>query len=65
MSNSDSSVGIVSRLWAAQPKNCGGLIPSRVKKFLSSLKCPDQLWGSPSLSLSGYQRVLSLGVKQQ
>jgi hypothetical protein len=35
------------------------------KKFFSSLKCTDQLWGSPSLSFSDYQRALSVGVRQQ
>jgi hypothetical protein len=38
--------------------DCLGSIPGRGKRFFSSPRCPDQLWGPPSLLFSGY-----LGVK--
>jgi len=38
-------------------------IPGRGKRFLSSLKCPDWLWGPSSLLFSRYQGC-SLGVEQ-
>ena len=34
-----------------------GMIPGRSKKFFSSLKCPDWLWGSPGVPFSGPWRV--------
>jgi hypothetical protein len=40
-----------------------GSIPGRGKRFLSSPKCPDWLWGPSSLLFSRYQGC-SLGVKQ-
>jgi len=39
-----------------------GLNHGRDKKVLSSLKCPDWLWGPPSLLFSGYCGSFS-GVK--
>jgi hypothetical protein len=42
------------------------LIPDRGKRFFSTPKCPDQLWGPPSLLISGYQELFpgGWGVKQ-
>lgn len=33
------------------------MIPERGKRIFSSLKCPDQLWGSPGVTFSGPWRV--------
>jgi len=38
-----------------------GFIPGRGKRFSSASRCPDRLWGPPTLLISGYQTgVLSL-----
>jgi hypothetical protein len=47
-----SSVGTVTRLRAGQMKSRGS-IPRSARYFFSP-KCPDWLWGSPRLLLSGY-----------
>jgi len=36
-------------------------IPGKGKRFFSSSKHPDQLWGPPSLLFSGYQGSFSGG----
>jgi len=35
--------------------------PSKANTFISSLKHPQQLWGSPSLLFKEYQGLLPLG----
>jgi hypothetical protein len=44
----DIVLGVMSRLQTLQPRKCA-TIPGRVKRFFASSKCPDQLWGPPSL----------------
>ena len=41
-------VGVLTRLWAVQPKNCGS-IPSSGKAFFSSSECPH--WQCSPLNL--------------
>lgn len=48
-----SLVGVVTRLRAGRPRNCGS-IPSNGKRFISSQKRSDHLWCPPGLSLHGW-----------
>ena len=56
----DGVVSIATGLWAGQPKNYG-LIPGRGKRYLSSTKCPDRIWGPASLLLNGYREYFPTG----
>ena len=60
----NSSGGIVTVFWAGQLRNHGS-IPSSQKRFISSLKCPCQVWGSPSLPIIGCQRFSIQGQSGQ
>jgi hypothetical protein len=54
----NSPTALVTRLWDGQ----SAVQIQAVAIFLSSPKCPDQLWGPPSLLFDG-QLCLSQGVK--
>ena len=51
ISNQDNVVGIVTRLWTEWPRVHS---PARARDFCSP-KCPDCVWGPPSLQCGGYQ----------
>jgi len=47
-------VEIVTRVWARQLRKCG-MIFTRAKKFISSPKHLNGLWGPPILLFNGYE----------
>jgi hypothetical protein len=56
----DSSVGIVTRLWAGQ-SGFYGSIPDRGWDFFSSPPRPEWLWDPPSLLYNEYQELFRWG----
>jgi hypothetical protein len=56
-------VGIATRLRAPQPTNNCGSIPGTNIIFSLFSKCPDGLWGPPSLLFNGYRGRFLRGVK--
>jgi len=58
----DSAVGIVTRLWSGQLRIYGS-IPGRIKRFLSSPKCPDQFWNPSNLQISRSQMLFPWSMK--
>ena len=59
----DSTVCVVTRLWAGQPMNCG-LIPSRSKKLFSSAEHPSTFGPHPASCFVGTGGAVSSAVKQ-
>ena len=50
--NQESVIGVVKRVRAGNPRN-GGVIPRIGKSFICPPKCPDRIWGSHNLLLTG------------
>ena len=56
----DSSVDIATRLRAGRPRNRGS-IPGKGKRFTSSPKHPDRLWGPATILVKRYQGLFLRG----
>lgn len=60
----DSSVCLTIRPYAGWPMN-HGLMSNRGKRFVSSVKCPDSLWGPPSPIFSGFLELFPLWISDK
>jgi hypothetical protein len=56
-----NAVGIITRLRAGQPRNCGSIL-GREKRFFFSRKHPDRLWAYPAFYS---KKALSPGIQRR